>query len=130
MRFISPRIHGILDYTVAAALIGVPLLLDFATSSVAAAAISIAAGGGLVLYSLLTDYSAGIRNLISWRVHLMLDAVAAVALLAAPFLFGFGGVAHAFYSTVAIAVLVVVATTQQDTDTESALLSAPEGATR
>ena len=119
MRFISPRIHGILDYTVAAALIGVPLVLGFSATSVAAATISIASGIGLVLYSLLTDYSAGIRNLISWKAHLTLDAVAAVALLVAPFLFGFGGVPQAFFSTVAIAVLVVVATTQLDTDSSS-----------
>jgi len=115
MRFISARFHGILDYAVAAALIAVPLLLDFAATSVAAAVISIAAGIGLVAYSLLTDYSAGVRDLIPWRVHLTLDAVAATALLAAPFVLGFDGVARAFYVTVAVAVLVVVATTQLHT---------------
>ncbi len=116
MRFISPRFHGVLDYAVAGALIGVPVLLDFAASSVAAAVISVTAGIGLVVYSLLTDYSAGIRNLIPWRAHLALDAAAATALLAAPFVLGFGGVARGFYVTVAIAVLAVVATTQLDSD--------------
>ena len=116
MRFITPRFHGFLDYAVAAALIAAPLLLDFAAVSVAASVISIGAGIGLVVYSLLTDYSAGIRNLISWRVHLTLDAVAAVALLAAPFAFGFGGIPQAFFSAVAVAVLIVVATTELDTD--------------
>ncbi len=116
MRFISPRFHGLLDYAVAGALIGVPVLLDFAASSVAAAVISVTAGIGLVVYSLLTDYSAGIRNLIPWRAHLALDAAAATALLAAPFVLGFGGVARGFYVTVAIAVLAVVATTQLDSD--------------
>lgn len=115
MRFISARFHGFLDYAVAAALIAAPLLLDFAATSVAAAAISIAAGVGLVGYSLLTDYSAGVRNLIPWRVHLTLDAVAATALLVAPFILGFDGAARAFYVTVAVAVLVVVATTQLHT---------------
>ncbi len=116
MRFISPRLHGVLDYAVAGALIGVPLLLDFAASSLAAAVISVAAGIGLTVYSLLTDYSAGIRSLIPWRAHLTLDAAAAAALLAAPFVFGFGGVARGFYLTVTIAVLAVVATTQLNTD--------------
>ncbi len=78
--------------------------------------ISVTAGIGLVVYSLLTDYSAGIRNLIPWRAHLALDAAAATALLAAPFVFGFGGLARDFYVTVAIAVLAVVATTQLDSD--------------
>ncbi len=116
MRFISPRFHGVLDYAVAGALIGVPVLLDFAASSVAAAVISVTAGIGLVVYSLLTDYSAGIRNLIPWRAHLTLDAVAATALLAAPFVLGFGGLERGFYVTVAIAVFAVVATTQLDSD--------------
>lgn len=116
MRFISPRIHGILDYTVAGALIGVPLLLDFAASSAAAATLSISAGIGLTVYSLLTGYSAGVRNVISWRAHLTLDTVAAMALLVAPFILGFGGVARGFYVSVAVAVLVVVATTKLDTD--------------
>ncbi len=116
MRFISPRFHGVLDYAVAGALIGVPVLLDFAASSVAAAVISVTAGIGLVVYSLLTDYSAGIRNLIPWRAHLALDAAAATVLLAAPFVLGFGGVARGFYVSVAIAVLAVVATKQLDSD--------------
>ncbi len=116
MRFINPRFHGFLDYAVAAALILVPFLLNFSAESAAATAISVGAGIGLVVYSLLTDYSAGIRNLISWRVHLTLDAIAAVALLAAPFVLGFGGVAAGFFITVAVAVLVVVATTQLETD--------------
>ena len=116
MGFISPRLHGVLDYAVAGALISVPLLWDFAASSLAAAVISVAAGIALIVYSLLTDYSAGIRNLIPWRGHLTLDAVAAVALLAAPFVLGFGGLARGFYVTVAIAVLAVVATTQLNSD--------------
>ena len=116
MRFISPSFHGVLDYAVAGALISVPLVLQFAASSLAAAVISVAAGIGLTVYSLLTDYSAGIRKLIPWHTHLTLDAVAAAALLAAPFVLGFGGVARGFYVTVAIAVLAVVATTQLNTD--------------
>jgi hypothetical protein len=119
MRFISPRVHGVLDYAVAAALVAFPLVLGFAASSQAAAVLSIAAGIGLAVYSLLTDYSAGLRSLIPWRVHLTLDAVAAVALLVAPFLFGFGGVARGFYVSVAIAVLAVVATSRLEADEAS-----------
>lgn len=125
MRFISPRIHGFLDYAVAGTLVGAPPLLDFAAVSTAAAVISIAAGVGLVAYSLLTDYSAGVRDLIPWRVHLALDAVAATALMAAPFLLGFGGIARGFYLTVAIAVLVVVATTQLETDGQGETVPVP-----
>ena len=123
MRFISQRIHGILDYSVAAALIGAPFLFDFAASSMPAAVISIASGIGLVVYSLLTGYSAGLRDLISWRAHLTLDAVAALALLVAPFAFGFGGIARVFYVGVALAVLVVVATSELEADDATATIA-------
>ena len=48
-------------------------------------------GIGLILYSLLTDYERGIPGLkfIPMPVHLILDFVAAVILIVAPFLFGF-----------------------------------------
>jgi hypothetical protein len=84
---------------------------------VVSAVLSIAGGIGLTVYSLLTNYSAGLRRLIPWRIHLMLDAVAAVVLLVAPFVLGFGGVARVFYVTVAISVLAVVAASQIDADT-------------
>jgi hypothetical protein len=72
MKFISPKVHGALDYAVASVLIGAPLVLGFSDLSVAAAVIAVAAGIGLFVYSLLTNYSAGLRALIPFRVHLVL----------------------------------------------------------
>ena len=53
MKFISPKVHGALDYAVASVLVVAPLILRFADVSVAAAAIAVAAGVGLFVYSLL-----------------------------------------------------------------------------
>ena len=114
MRFINPQLHGVLDYSVAAALVAVPLLLGFASVSVISAVLAVGAGVALFVYSMLTDYSAGLRELIPFRVHLALDAAAALALIAAPFVFGFGGVPQLFYTLVGVAVLAVVAVTQPD----------------
>lgn len=114
MRIISPGLHGFLDYAVAAVLIAFPLLLDFAGESIEATAISVTSGIGLVAYSLLTDYSAGLRSVVPWRAHLALDTIAAVALLAAPFVFGFGGVPRGFFVLIAVSVLIVVAASQRD----------------
>ena len=125
MKFISPKVHGALDYSVASVLIGAPFVLRFSDVSVAAAAISVAAGIGLVVYSLLTAYSAGVRALIPFRVHLVLDASAAVALLAVPFLFGFAGTARAFYLVIGIAVLAVVACTRVEEGSNMRGLSIP-----
>lgn len=114
MKFISPRAHGALDYTVAVALVAAPLGWRFAEVSVAAAVIAMSAGAGLFLYSLLTDYAAGLRGVIPFRAHLALDATAAVAFLVAPLLLGFGGAPRAFYLAVGGAVLAVVACTRVD----------------
>lgn len=48
-------------------------------------------GGGLVAYSLLTNYETGIPMLrfIPMRVHLIFDFVASAFLAVAPFLFGY-----------------------------------------
>jgi hypothetical protein len=112
MKFISPKIHGALDYGVASVLVGAPLLLRFSDVSVAAAGISVVAGVGLFVYSLLTDYSAGLRAVIPFRVHLALDAIAATAFLAAPSLIGFAGAPRAFYLVIGTSVLAVVACTR------------------
>jgi hypothetical protein len=101
-----------LDYAVASVLIGAPFVLRFSDLSVAAAVIAVAAGIGLFVYSLLTNYSAGLRALIPFRVHLVLDASAAVALLTVPFLLGFAGTARVFYLVIGTAVLAVVACTR------------------
>jgi hypothetical protein len=118
MKFISPKVHGVLDYSTAIVLIGAPFVLNFAEVSVAAAAIAVAAGSGLVVYSLLTAYSAGVRAVIPFRVHLVLDALAAVALLIVPFLFDFAGTPRVFYLVIGIAVLALVACTRVQEDSE------------
>jgi len=112
MKLISPKLHGALDYAVASVLVGVPLVLGFSVESVVAAVMAVAAGAGLFVYSLLTDYSAGLRAVIPFRVHLALDAIAAMALVAAPFLLGFAGVPRAFYLVIGGSVLAVVACTR------------------
>jgi len=94
MQIIRPRLHGVLDYVVAATLIAFPIVFDFGAASTAALVIALGGGIGLAVYSALTDYAAGLRALVPWRAHLALDAVAALALGAAPFAFGFGGLAH------------------------------------
>ena len=110
------RIHGVLDYAVAAVLILAPLALGFAATSVASAVVSIAAGVGLLGYSLLTDYGLSFRRAIPWRVHLLLDAAAGVALVAAPFVLGFDGVPRSFLIAVGVADLVVAAISRRDPD--------------
>ena len=110
-RFLTPRLHGLLDYAAAAGLIVLPFLLDLAASSPLAHWLSVAAGVGLVAYSLLTDYAFGVFRVLPFRVHLALDLSAAVAFLAAPFLFGWSGLVLGYYLVMGAAVVAVVAVT-------------------
>lgn len=112
IRFIDPKVHALLDYSVAGLLVVAPFVPGLLGGSVAALWISLAAGVGLLCYSLLTAYSAGARKAISYRLHLGLDAAAAVGLLAMPVIFGFGGAARAFFWVVGAAVIAVVATSK------------------
>lgn len=109
LRFIPGSVHGILDYAVAVTLIVVPVVLGFNATSPVAFWLPVAGGLGLFVYSLLTGYSRGLRNMIPYRVHLGLDFVAALALIVAPLLFGFSGVPQIFLTAVGAAVIAVVA---------------------
>jgi len=112
MSIIPSKFHGALDYAVAATLIAAPLLLGFQD---VAKYLAIAGGVGLFVYSLITDYSLSVRNLLSFKLHLVLDFIAAVALTAAPFIFGFSGLEKAFYLVIGISVIAVVLITDSNT---------------
>ena len=85
-RPIGSRLHGVLDYLTGAMLIGAsqlpPLRDRFAGRALGVA------GAGHVGYSLITDYELGLARVLSYRAHLGLDAVGAIALAAAPWLVG------------------------------------------
>lgn len=111
IRFVSGSLHGILDYAAAIVLIAVPLALNFQSTSPLALWLSVAAGILLVAYSLITDYGMSIVKWIPFNTHLILDALAGLAFVAAPFLFGFDGLIRWFYLVNGAIVLLLVIVT-------------------
>ena len=89
MKFISSKVHGVLDYLVAAALFFAPIIFGFHSIGGAAVVIPMVLGVLLALYSLCTRYELGVLKLIDFQSHLAIDVVAAIFLAASPFLFGF-----------------------------------------
>ena len=85
---IPTRVHGVLDYLMGAVLIASPWLLGFATGG-PEQWVPVAAGAAALLYSLVTDYELGILKWLAMPVHLLLDGIAGVALVASPWLLGF-----------------------------------------
>lgn len=85
---ISSKIHAILDYTVGILLIAAPWLLGFADNT-AATIIPVILGASTVIYSLFTNYEYSLVRLLPYKIHLMIDFMAGLLLLASPWLFGF-----------------------------------------
>jgi hypothetical protein len=80
---ISPRVHGTLDYLLAAALIAVPLAVDFHDDT--ATVLMLVLGGAATLLAIGTNWSTGIIRILPPVLH----GVADIALIIAPFVLGF-----------------------------------------
>ncbi len=88
MRVISTRAHGMIDYLSGGMLLSAPSLLGL-TEVPASARVFRLAGGGAVLYSLLTDYELGAVRVLPMPVHLAMDAASGALLASSPWLLGF-----------------------------------------
>jgi hypothetical protein len=86
MRFLTTRVHGVLDYLVALLLIGGPLVHGWHGP---AAWVPMALGAATLVYSLCTDYELGVLRRLPMPVHLWLDALSGLLLIASPWLLGF-----------------------------------------
>jgi hypothetical protein len=97
---ISPRVHGTLDYLLAATLIAAPLVLHFHDEPAKVLVLVIGAAASLLAVG--TAWSRGIVRAVPPVVHGIADLGATVALILAPFVLGYS--AH----TLALVFSVVV----------------------
>jgi hypothetical protein len=109
MRFIPTKVHGVLDYLVAIALILAPFIFGFSGLGGPAVIIPVVLGVGLIVYSLFTRYELGAFKVIGMPVHLVFDVVASLFLIASPFLFGFSDEApNAWVPHIVVGVAVII----------------------
>ena len=111
MRVIPTRAHAVLDYLVAVLLIAAPWLLDFAAGG-AETWVPVVLGAATILYSLFTDYEAGVRRNIAMPAHLALDLTAGAVLAISPWLFGFADDVYWPHLMVGLVEIVVSLTTR------------------
>ena len=97
LRFISPTVHGIIDYSAALALITGPFLLNIGADNPTAKWFSVIVGIAVILVSTNTIYKYGIFKTISFDGHLAIDLMAATAFAIVPFLFEFEGIDLYYY---------------------------------
>ena len=108
MKFITKSIHAYLDYPVAIALIGLPLLLSLGTSNPIAFQLSVATGIAALILTLLTDHQFGLAKVIPYKIHLAVDFLVGIVFVAAPFIFSFEGLDAYYYWLNGAVVLFVV----------------------
>ncbi len=106
MRILSPRVHGYVDYAVAALFLLAPSLFGFGGLPETLCYIL---GITHAAMTLLTAFPMGAAKLIPFPVHGALEAAVGVGLLAAPWLFNFDEVpaARNFYVVTGVAVALV-----------------------
>jgi hypothetical protein len=109
---ISPFVHGLLDYPLAAVLIVLPLVLDFDDSG--AKWIAFALGIGAAVLAVGTAWSTSIVHVIPPLLHGYADIAVTVALIVLPFIVGFSDhtTALVFYLIVGIGGLVATLATR------------------
>lgn len=88
MRFISTRVHGMIDYIWGLLVGTAPWLFGF-TDNRPATYVAWIMGVGAILYSLATDYELGLLPVLSMPAHLILDGIGGAFLAVSPWLFGF-----------------------------------------
>jgi hypothetical protein len=88
MRFISTRVHGILDYLMGALLILSPWLFNFDNGG-AETWIPVIVGIVILIQALMTNFEMGVFKTISMATHLRMDFIIGIFLAASPWLFDF-----------------------------------------
>ncbi len=108
LRFITPTLHGVADYSAGLGLIIAPFILELGASSNMALWFSVVTGIAVLVVSGLTDYKLSLFRAIPFQGHLAIDLVVAATFMALPFLMNFQGIdAHYYWVNAAVVFLVV-----------------------
>jgi SPW repeat len=106
---ISARVHGVLDYAVAAVFLNAPMVFGFqhTTASIVAYWLT----GIHLLLTACTDFPPGPFKWIPLKIHGAIELLAALFVLAAPWILGFSGqpAPRNFFVAMGIVILLAVA---------------------
>ena len=83
---ISPRVHGMLDYSTAAAVAAAPQVFDMPAP---ASRLFESLAGGYTALSAVTDYPLSVRRMVPFKGHGAAELAIGLALPAMPWLLGF-----------------------------------------
>jgi hypothetical protein len=83
---ISPRLHGVLDYTTSAAVAAAPRVFDFPTP---ARRLSESLAAGYTGLSSVTDYPLSVKRVVPFKAHGAAELAIGLALPVLPWILGF-----------------------------------------
>ena len=121
VRFVTQKIHAMLDYRVAVGLMALPFLLGLGESTPLAVQLSVGTGVAALVLTLLTNHETGVIRVLPYTFHLAVDFAVGVVFLVAPIAFGFAGIDAWFYWANGAAVLSVVGLHQPQATTTAAI---------
>lgn len=108
-RFITKKIHALIDYPVALALIALPFLLGLGGSNPLAFWLSVGTGVAALVFTLFTDHQTGAFRVLPYRLHLTVDFLVGLTFLLAPMVLKLSGLdAYYFWANGAAVLFVVV----------------------
>lgn len=113
-QIIDTKVHGMADYATGILLIVAPYLFGFADNT-AAQWVPMILGAAVIGISLLTRYELGIYGIIPMPMHLMLDVIQALILVASPWLFGFSNKIILPHVIIGLCELAIVAMSRAQT---------------
>ncbi len=131
MRFISTRVHGMLDYPVSLVLIFSPWIFGLPAGPASQVPFWIGIGG--LLSSLMTQYELGLVKVIPMSAHLALDVITGIILAISPWAFGFATAVylpHLILGLVEIGAGLMTETTPHSTAATTAAPAAAEAIRR
>ena len=106
-RFVTRKMHALIDYPVALGLITMPFVLGIGMDNATAFALSVATGLAALMLTALTDHETGLLPVLPYWVHLAVDAIVGGVFVVAPFVFGFTGLDALYYWGIGGTVLTV-----------------------
>jgi hypothetical protein len=113
------KVHNILDYVIALALVSSPSLLGFSHIE-SAESVFLVLGVGLFLYSLITKYYFSIAKLLPVGLHMTFDVLAGITVIGAPFALGYRNLLSngqfIYHLVMGLAAITLVALTRPRTE--------------
>ncbi len=116
IKFISPSLHGILDYLVDITLISIPVIFNFIDISNTAFWVSVGIGLSNFLYSLFTKYSRSVVKIIPLKIHLLFDFTVGILLLSVAFILPIEGFVKLYYLAMGAGIILATIFTNTNED--------------